>query len=145
MNRLVIVGALVLLILIPTLICFGIMTVLRPSASNELASAEDVADAQGTITSFLDDLRGGHVEAAYKRTSGNFQGRQSKEDFQAWAEKYPQLTELQEESMTQKGSAKAKALAYDIVLSAKGKNRFKLYLALVKEDDAWKVDAVNAQ
>jgi len=145
MNRLVIVGALVLLILIPTLICFGIMTVLRPSASNELASAEDVADAQGTITSFLDDLRGGNHEAAYKRTSGNFQGRQSKEDFQAWAEKYPQLTELQEESMTQKGSAKAKALAYDIVLNAKGKNRFKLYLALVKEEDVWKVDAVNAQ
>jgi hypothetical protein len=145
MNRFAIVGALVLLVLIPTLICFGVMSMMTPFASGDRASAEDILEAQGTIHSFLDDLRGGNIDGAYGRTSGSFKGRQSKEEFQAWAEKYPQLTELQEESTIQKSGAKSTAIAYDITLAAKGKSKFKLNLALVKEGDGWKVDSVSAQ
>jgi phage tail tape-measure protein len=145
MNRFAIVGALVLLVLIPTLICFGIISMMTPLASGDRASAEDILEAQGTIHSFLDDLRGGNLDGAYGRTSGNFKGRQSKEQFQAWAEKYPQLMEMNEESMNEKSGAKSTAIAYDIVLAAKGKSRFKLNMALIKEGDGWKVDSVSAQ
>lgn len=145
MNRVLIVGALVLLILIPTLVCFGIISMMTPFASSDRASPEDILEAQGTIHSFLDELRSNNLDAAYGWTSGNFKGRQTKEDFQAWADKYPQLPELSEESMNQKAGASSKAIAYEIVLAAKGKNRIKLNLALIKDDGGWKVDTVSAQ
>lgn len=142
----VIGGVLVaLLIAVGALIYFAANAV-KPMAEMAQQMVNDMQRSQQAAERFLDDLRAGHVQAAYNSTTEAFRKRLTRDEFVKLVEKLPGLRQqppqfLGPDMNPQAGPFAAFYRYRYRVAGRDGKEAAELTLSVAKENDALRVDS----
>jgi len=94
---------------------------------------------------FLNDLKNGQVDAAYARTTRQFQARQTQAQFQDFVKQYPALTMQSSRTYTGvnvfAGTGGSRGIV-NVTLMGPG-NSLSFTLVLSDEDGSWKITQLN--
>lgn len=138
MTRVAIVGTLVAVVFLG-LGCLGLAGwLINRVAGDRPASVEAVHAAQGELFSFFEDIQDNSTDKAYERTSKDYRGKNSLEQFQAWVARYPQL-KAEKATIKARDGGKARSVRFDVTLA-----NVKFAVTMVKEGDEWVVDTLAA-
>jgi hypothetical protein len=100
---------------------------------------QDVQLAQSAADAFMQDIADGKHDAAYARTTKDFQLRQTRIEFRAFVDQNPALKNYQDDSLD--GPNFTAPLSATIEGTLPGPNgEIAFTLMLIKEGQAWKVD-----
>ena len=95
-----------------------------------------------SVTRHMDALKAGNIDAAYAETSGAFQQSTSLEQYGAFVETYPILTEYSEKSFPSR-SVENNIGQVDGTLTAPDGTVVPISFQLVKENDTWVILGIN--
>ena len=101
-----------------------------------------MAGAQATADQFIDEIRAGHVDVAYGRTTNSFQAIKTLHQFRGFVKQYPVLTTYTSRTsggvFINKTPGVTTATVKSTVLGPG--NSLSFTLMLKKENELWKVD-----
>jgi hypothetical protein len=105
----------------------------------------DMAGAQATADQFVNEIRAGHIDAAYAGTTNNFQAIKTSDQFREFVKQYPALTTYTSRTsggvFINKTPGLTTATARVTVLGPG--NSLSFTLILNKQNESWKVDQFN--
>lgn len=90
----------------------------------------------------LSALKSGNIESAYNMTSKAFQQTTSMDDYKNFVEKYPILKTYKSVSFTERKIENGLGYISGTIENADG-SQMKIEYQLVKEDDKWKIQAMQ--
>jgi hypothetical protein len=143
---LIVIAIIVGVLLLVVLACAGFGFFAYRAASQAvgpmLEAAAEWSDADTAAESFLSELAAGQIEAAYRSTSPAFQAGQTLEQFQAFVQQHPLLTQHTEVEMEDSDhNAAAGQMMLQYTLHGDGQTKVTFYM--VKENGQWRVDKLT--
>ena len=146
---LVVIGVVVGVLLLVVLACGALGFLAFRAAGTVVApmvqAAQEMEDGASAAEEFLQALSEGKVDVAYKSTTPAFQAHQTPEQFKAFLDKNPLLTDKfaarVPNAVNQAPGAGRMTVPY--TLSRDGFGLMDLTIHLVDDDGEWKVDALT--
>ena len=146
---LVVIGVVVGVLLLVVLACGALGLFAFRAASVTVApmvqAAQEMEDGASAAEEFLQALSEGKVDVAYKSTTPAFQANQTPEQFKAFLDKNPLLTDkfAARNQNAPNAAAAAGRMTIPYTLSRDGFGLMDLTIHLVDDEGEWKVDALT--